>query len=66
MTVLYPLVMLQVMYVNTPNYEVVSKRFPGRCENVVHSLHIQILHASIGRQKVSTYCCTYSYSLLDR
>jgi hypothetical protein len=40
--------LLQVLYLNPPNYQLASKRFPGRCEDVVLSLHIQILYASIG------------------
>jgi hypothetical protein len=37
---------------NPPNYQLASKRFPGRCEDVVLSLHIQILYASIGTHTV--------------
>jgi hypothetical protein len=45
--------LLQVLYMNPPNYQLASKRFPGRCEDVVLSLHIQILYASIGTNTCS-------------
>ena len=36
------------MIVDLPNYGVPSKRFDGRCNNVVTSLNIEVVYASIG------------------
>ena len=47
-SLLFELIYFQVLMVDLPNYGVPSKRFDGRCNNVVTSLNIEVVYASIG------------------